>query len=395
MDFFNRQGRERTLSLMAAAVIGAGFAAVVFAQEYDSASVPFLVNVGATVSATDGAAQRQISVTAGQEAVLRLPVLKTTGIADGARRQINAPAAIRNIGGKVTVNLPAQPYSNAEVLLYTVNGKRILHSKVSAADNITHPNLATGVYLLSVRGLDGNVITTRLTHNGGGLNIGAAFGGEDVSTGKRLAKKAADGDWTITVSAAGYVDSVYTLHPIIGTNPPQNITLRSVSGGDDPYGFVSIGGKRWMTKNLNVSTDSSWCYKDSNSYCDKYGRLYTWEAAKTACQSIGWRLPDTADWRRLVAAAGGAEIAGKKFKSKNGWNDNGNGTDDFGFSALPGGYRLNSGGFNDAGNYGGWWTATESNDGYARYRYMYYYYDSADENNRQMSYGFSARCVQD
>jgi uncharacterized protein (TIGR02145 family) len=56
--------------------------------------------------------------------------------------------------------------------------------------------------------------------------------------------------------------------------------------------------------------------------------------------------------------------AGKKLKSTNGWNDydgvSGNGDDDYGFSALPGGNRdLSS--FYSVGNNGIYWTATEYN----------------------------------
>jgi len=73
----------------------------------------------------------------------------------------------------------------------------------------------------------------------------------------------------------------------------------------------------------------------------------------------------------LFAAAGGYSTAGKKLKSTSGWNwisyynISGNGTDDFGFSALPGGYRRPDGTFGNAGDSGLWWTATEYSDGYA------------------------------
>ncbi|MCL2219176.1 MAG: hypothetical protein FWC23_04495 [Chitinispirillia bacterium] len=124
-----------------------------------------------------------------------------------------------------------------------------------------------------------------------------------------------------------------------------------------------------MAENLNCATSNSWCYNNADSNCVKYGRLYTWDAAMTACPS-GWRLPDTADWNKLVTASGGSSIAGSKLKSTSGWNDrtdgsSGNGTDEFGFSALPGGRRDADGSFYYAGYNGIWWSATEYGSGIA------------------------------
>ena len=102
------------------------------------------------------------------------------------------------------------------------------------------------------------------------------------------------------------------------------------------YRTVKIGDQVWMAENLNFETDSSYCYNDSAKYCAKYGRLYEWSAAMDACPS-GWHLPDTAEWRTLLDAAGGDSVAGAKLKSTSGWNSDGNGTDDFGFTVLPAG----------------------------------------------------------
>jgi len=163
---------------------------------------------------------------------------------------------------------------------------------------------------------------------------------------------------------------------------------------------VKIGTQIWMARNLNYQTQSgSWCYNDSASYCEKYGRLYDWKTAKTVCPK-GWRLPSLEDWNRLVATAGGKEIAGKTLKSKSGWNirsdgSDGNGTDDYGFSALPGGSRYSTGDFLNAGGYGGWWAATEYSGGYAYGRYMGYYTGIVGEGNDAKGFGFSVRCVAD
>jgi uncharacterized protein (TIGR02145 family) len=160
-----------------------------------------------------------------------------------------------------------------------------------------------------------------------------------------------------------------------------------------------------MAENLNYepSTGNSWCYNDDESYCAKYGRLYDWYAAKEACPS-GWHLSYKDEWSELAIVAGSTGniggcntgqcedgedygVAGKKLKAKNGWNENGNGTDNFGFSALPGGCRdYIDGNFYDVGIYGNWWSAMEDNKSSS-----YGQNEHGDVKNN----GFSVRCVQD
>jgi len=179
------------------------------------------------------------------------------------------------------------------------------------------------------------------------------------------------------------------------------------NGGEDGSSkTVQLGGLKWMKKNLNVETADSWCYLNRPDSCAKYGRLYTWAAAKAACQSVGMRLPTRADWDNLAESVGGRKSsdygmwhnwldAGKKLKSTSGWYNNGNGTDDFQFSALPGGGRYSDGGFRSAGYGGYWWTATEISDDYAYYRYVFYDRGYVYEDFGDKSDGFSARCVKD
>ena len=135
--------------------------------------------------------------------------------------------------------------------------------------------------------------------------------------------------------------------------------------GDDSYSYsggVKIGNQTWMAKNLDRKTINSKCYENSEEYCLKYGRLYTWTDAVKACPA-GWHLPNDAEWTALITAVGGESITGKKLKATSGWGDgeyvHRNGTDDYGFSALPSGYGLSDGSFILAGDKGEWWSATE------------------------------------
>ena len=135
---------------------------------------------------------------------------------------------------------------------------------------------------------------------------------------------------------------------------------------------VQIGTQTWTAENLNCPTEGKFsvCYGNDPDNCDKYGRLYTWDAAMAACPS-GWHLPNNEEWATLVDYVG--QGAGIKLK-KDSWGSvclalDCGGTDDHGFAALPGGYS-NSANYNpDLNNYppdfknigstGRWWTATK------------------------------------
>ena len=186
---------------------------------------------------------------------------------------------------------------------------------------------------------------------------------------------------------------------------------------------IRVGGKTWMKRNLNVWTRNSWCYDDNQDNCAEYGRLYTWHAAKRACASLGdgWRLSTRHDWDALVNAAGGANIAGTRLKSQTGWPpveiyDSiliSVGTDDFGFSALPGGERYGEahwkpegGGipvFYGVGHYHGvgvnpyarWWTATSRSKGRANLIGIGPAKVVGLDDHYWNTDGYSVRCVKD
>ncbi|MCL2183421.1 MAG: hypothetical protein FWB85_08135, partial [Chitinispirillia bacterium] len=155
--------------------------------------------------------------------------------------------------------------------------------------------------------------------------------------------------------------------------------------------------------------DGSVCYDSLASNCDTYGRLYDWATVMDGASSsesspsgvqgvcpVGWHVPSGAEWTMLDNFVGSS--AGNKLKSATGWeyyNASSVGTDDYGFSALPGGYGYSGGYFYRAGYYGNWWSATEYGASYAWYRLMYYYYDDVLKYNYTKTHLFSLRCVRD
>jgi uncharacterized protein (TIGR02145 family) len=155
-----------------------------------------------------------------------------------------------------------------------------------------------------------------------------------------------------------------------------------------------------MAENLSYAAAGSKCgngssLSDANTFtCDTYGRLYNWATAMSACPS-GWHLPSDAEWDVLMTAVGGSSTAGAKLKATSGWNSGGNGTDVYGFAALPGGYGSSDGYFDSVGRYGYWWSATEGDASNAYYRPMDFNYEGAYWSNYNKDYLFSVRCLQD
>lgn len=199
------------------------------------------------------------------------------------------------------------------------------------------------------------------------------------------------------------------------------------------YNTIQIFSQCWLKENLNVGTmipgtqDMSnnsviekYCYNNEVDSCTKYGGLYQWDEmmqynSQQGVQGIcpsGWHLPMDEEWKVLEGAVdsqygiGDPEWdiefdnrgfdAGTNLKSISGWYYEGNGTDLFGFSGLPGGYRYIGGSFVDVGYLGPWWTSTENFYDFAWDRgldcfdpgvYRGYDYDE--------DYGFSVRCLRD
>ncbi|QGY43853.1 hypothetical protein GM418_09345 [Maribellus comscasis] len=183
--------------------------------------------------------------------------------------------------------------------------------------------------------------------------------------------------------------------------------LVDTRGGETKtYRTVIINGKEWMAENLAYDVvDGCWAYNNNESNVETYGRLYTWDAALAACPE-GWHVPTDDEWKQLEMFLGMSQSEaddtgyrgtdeGTKLKATSGWNNNGNGTDDYGFSALPGGYRTSHGNIYNIGDLGSWWSATEGDTYNAWYRTLTYTFSDVRRYCNYKDYGFSVRCVRD
>ena len=172
---------------------------------------------------------------------------------------------------------------------------------------------------------------------------------------------------------------------------------------------MKIDDLTWMVENLNYETETSACPDGDSRNCKRLGRLYTWVDAKTVCPE-GWRLPTSADFAELISAASGDDarpLAGAALKAKDGWFKKGNGSDEFGFNALPAGYRgaiskaedgtISGGKFDGIGGYAYFWSATEDSENpesNAYYMFLAFNSNSASVNSFSKNDYRSVRYVQ-
>jgi len=199
------------------------------------------------------------------------------------------------------------------------------------------------------------------------------------------------------------------------------------------YKTVKIGDQEWFAENLKTTvyangdeipysrTNESWknqkmgmrcSYEHDDAMNAKYGQLYNWYAVndeRGLCPS-GWHVPSDEDWQDLEVFLGmsRADVSlegdrgsdelgmGTKLKAKSGWrwNEGGNGTDDFGFSALAGGYRSHVGNWNGEGNYGYFWSSSPLAI-FAWNRALYSGNAEVYRDYLNQQSGFSVRCLRD
>ena len=209
---------------------------------------------------------------------------------------------------------------------------------------------------------------------------------------------------------------------------PSSSSLEDLLYEGKTYRTVVIGTQTWMAENLNYAVEGSKCYSNNPSNCTAYGSLYNWATAmalpsscnSNSCSSqiqpkhrgicpSGWHIPNSEDWGKLSRYIDGttgtfagyaSPTAGKYLRAKSGWNEyqgKSNSTDQFEFSALPGGVGRSDGSFDHIGNVGNWWSASEygNSSNNAHYWNIDYRYESVQWNYYVKSYLSSVRCLQD
>ncbi len=174
----------------------------------------------------------------------------------------------------------------------------------------------------------------------------------------------------------------------------KNLEVAKFRNGEEI--FHAITEEQWET--AGAEGVAAWCeYNNDSTEGTKYGKLYNWYAVNDprGLAPEGWHIPTTEEWNTLSEFLGGDDVAGIKLKADTGWADKGSGNNLSGFNAMPGGYRYFGGVYFNAGQDGGWWTASESGEGYAMLRYLYSIHTNIFTNRLNCKLGMSVRCIKD
>lgn len=188
----------------------------------------------------------------------------------------------------------------------------------------------------------------------------------------------------------------------------------------DESATVTINGLVWKAKNASITKFSNgdvipeaktidewkaaavnktpaWCYLDNDPANEpKNGRLYNSYVISDprGFAPAGWHVPSSSEWDAMILSLGGELNAGHKLKSKTGWKDSGNGTNESGFTGFPSGHRFEDGTFPvDAKGGSGNWLSTFVEAGQARYYIFISFGDNAQGIRFDRGRGAAVRFV--
>lgn len=209
-----------------------------------------------------------------------------------------------------------------------------------------------------------------------------------------------------TVLLCAFIILLFSCNKDVVEPTPPTVDYSTFTDARDGkiYKTIKIKNQEWMAENLSFETSSgSWIYWNAFSEGIQNGRLYTWEAAQQAAPA-GYHLPTDSEWKQLEISLGMSKYSadstnfrgtneGTFLKATSKWAENGNGTDTFGFSALPAGFRSNIGNYLAIHWQGYWWTASESDTSSAWVRYISTNNTKVSRNISFKGDGYSVRCV--
>lgn len=220
-------------------------------------------------------------------------------------------------------------------------------------------------------------------------------------------------DKGVTVPAGSALDDCPGLIADIPSGPNYKVI-----GGKEYRTVVMPDGKEWFAENLDfkfckvggalgVAAPNAWYYNNSETTYGwdgyKCGLLYNFYAVDFLNSYRddlipGWHVPSSTEWDDLFTAIGGASTASTKLKAldnsiSSDWPSSWGGTDDYGFSAVPGG-RITST-FENLGTNTNFWTSTQY-DSNKSYRINLGVGAAAEIlSSGQLAWGLSIRLVKD
>jgi len=403
----------------------------------------YQVNFTATGASTTVTTVTVENLTSGASLTLNgtdiLNLTITTGITSPEYNQSSALKIFPNPMNDYTTLEVFPPFEgNASIIISEMTGKPVAWKQFYLEKNgqgFKLSGLKNGLYFVNIKG-NGFQFSGKLISNGNANgNITIENAGRIIQT---IEKKEAT---KISRGLEATVDMAYTTgdrlkftgtsgnyKTIITDVPASNKTINfnfvACRDADfNIYPVVTIGSQVWMAENLkttkyndgttaltNVTDNTTWAGLSAGAYCDysntptystTYGRLYNWYAVastnpKNVCPT-GWHVATDAEWTTMETFLGGPTITGSKLKETGTihWSSPNTATNETGFTALPGGYRSQSGSFGLMGSNGYWWTSTQGTASSGYYRNILNSSSNILSADYDKHAGFFVRCVKD
>jgi uncharacterized protein (TIGR02145 family) len=336
-----------------------------------------------------------------------------------------------SVEGKSIVSFFAKQAGSTQLNAFSIDGRKIagITENLQTGVNSFQLSLPKGAFSIQVVG-NGYTYTAKMINQTGTVRKPEiAYSGtvKQATSAPQKSKSSTPGTTTMNYATGDQLlyKAVSGNYSTIVTDVPtgsKNMNFNFVSCQDtdlNNHSVVTIGTQTWMASNLRVThyrdgslianVTTSWAGLSTGAWCDydnlaangtKYGHLYNWYAVSDArnIAPVGWHVPTDADWTTLTTYLGGESVAGGKLKEAGTLNwasPNTAATNETGFSALPGGFRLRYGNYEYVGYNGYWWSSSVYNATDVWYRHVDYYDSGVYDYYCNKSYGMSVRCVRD
>jgi uncharacterized protein (TIGR02145 family) len=345
---------------------------------------------------------------------------------------------------KCSIEFETAASTKATIEIYDITGRRIIKERT---------RLQSGIHLYSISGLSSGIYFLRVNSNTfshtakivcinshkssfsinytGSIAFGKNHGSvsnKGSMNDSRENREIIEMQYTAgdRLKFTGFSGGIYrTIFILVPVNS-QTITFNFVNCTDadsNHYSVVQIGTQLWMVENLrttkyrnndnipNITSNTAWNSLSTSAYCNyqnttnpdtinTYGRLYNWFSVNDSrnIAPAGWHIASDSAWLALANYLGGAANAGGKLKEycSGIWRyPNTGATNETGFTAIPGGYRLFNGTFDELGGWSIWWTSTNAASGTAYNRVVFYNQYVLDSEPSDKRDGFAVRCLKD